>query len=180
VHAGFDLPMHMLDIEDSLINDIKASGRTIQHSYNDEYDANMPEGRGPRMQKSDELFKKMMALGMPLPFGSGSQGVFANQLSQPRVAGKQANIFTTYAKLGLAPDKVLKTAMMDAANVLNYDWNTKVGSIEKGKWADICAVAGDPLKDVSEMERVRFVMKGGTLVRNDLVPAPRPSSAGAR
>jgi len=43
-----------------------------------------------------------------------------------------------------------------------------VGSIEKGKFADIIAVSGNPLTDVTEMERVKFVMKGGLVVRNEL------------
>jgi imidazolonepropionase-like amidohydrolase len=42
-----------------------------------------------------------------------------------------------------------------------------VGSIEKGKFADIIAVSGNPLQDVTEMERVKFVMKGGSIVRNE-------------
>jgi len=45
-----------------------------------------------------------------------------------------------------------------------------VGSIEKGKYADIIAVSGDPIADLHEMERVKFVMKGGMVIRNDLVP----------
>jgi imidazolonepropionase-like amidohydrolase len=49
----------------------------------------------------------------------------------------------------------------------------QVGSIEKGKFADIIAVAGNPTVDVTEMERVRFVMKGGVVIRNDLAAAPR-------
>ena len=51
---------------------------------------------------------------------------------------------------------------------MNYDWTDRVGSIEKGKFADLIAVAGDPLADVTEMQRVKFVMKGGVVVRNDL------------
>jgi imidazolonepropionase-like amidohydrolase len=43
-----------------------------------------------------------------------------------------------------------------------------VGSVEKGKFADIIAVSGDPLTDITEMERVKFVMKGGMVFRNDL------------
>jgi imidazolonepropionase-like amidohydrolase len=50
--------------------------------------------------------------------------------------------------------------------MLNYDWEKHIGSIEKGKFADIIAVAGNPLNDLSEMERVRFVMKGGAVIRN--------------
>jgi imidazolonepropionase-like amidohydrolase len=52
--------------------------------------------------------------------------------------------------------------------VLNYGWSDRVGSLEKGKYADVIAVIGDPLADVSEMERVKFVMKGGQVVRNEL------------
>ncbi len=52
--------------------------------------------------------------------------------------------------------------------MLNYAWENHIGSIEKGKFADIIAVAGNPLEDVAEMERVRFVMKGGLVVRNAL------------
>jgi len=51
--------------------------------------------------------------------------------------------------------------------MLNYHWEQHIGSIEKGKFADIIAVAGNPLMDVSEMQRVRFVMKGGLVIRNE-------------
>jgi len=47
-------------------------------------------------------------------------------------------------------------------------WESKIGSLERGKFADVVAVCGDPLSDITEMERVKFVMKGGQVVRNDL------------
>ena len=47
-------------------------------------------------------------------------------------------------------------------------WSDRVGSVEKGKLADLVAVVGDPLKDITEMERVRFVMKGGVVYRDEL------------
>ena len=65
---------------------------------------------------------------------------------------------------------------MTEANVLNYNWANRVGSLEKGKFGDVIAVAGNPLTDVREMERVKFVMKGGVVVKNDLAPRP-PSTA---
>ena len=46
-------------------------------------------------------------------------------------------------------------------------WSSKVGSVQNGRFADIIAVDGDPLADISALERVRFVMKGGKVVRND-------------
>ena len=60
--------------------------------------------------------------------------------------------------------------------MLNYNWVEQIGSVEKGKFADLIAVAGNPLTDVTEMQRVRFVMKGGLVVRNDL--ADRRPAAG--
>jgi imidazolonepropionase-like amidohydrolase len=51
---------------------------------------------------------------------------------------------------------------------LVHGWQDRVGAVEPGKLADLIAVAGDPLADISELERVRFVMKGGEVIRNDL------------
>jgi len=51
--------------------------------------------------------------------------------------------------------------------MLNYGWERDIGSIEKGKYADIIAVSGNPLDNVAEMEKVRFVMKGGEVVKNE-------------
>jgi len=72
----------------------------------------------------------------------------------------------------MGPVKALQTAFLQAARLLNYDMENQIGSIEKGKLADVIAVSGDPTVDVTEMERVKFVMKGGMVIRNDLV-APR-------
>ena len=47
-------------------------------------------------------------------------------------------------------------------------WQDRVGTIENGKYADIIAVAGNPMADITELERVKFVMKGGVIVQNDL------------
>jgi imidazolonepropionase-like amidohydrolase len=47
-------------------------------------------------------------------------------------------------------------------------WQDNIGSIEKGKYADLIAVSGDPLADITELQRVKFVMKAGKIIKNDL------------
>jgi imidazolonepropionase-like amidohydrolase len=68
----------------------------------------------------------------------------------------------------LTPARVLQAGTMTNAQMLG--WQDRIGSIEKGKYADIIAVPGDPLADITELERVRFVMKGGRIIRNDVLP----------
>jgi imidazolonepropionase-like amidohydrolase len=60
--------------------------------------------------------------------------------------------------------EAIKAATVNAADLLG--WSDRVGSIAPGKFADIIAVEGDPLKDISEMERVKFVMKGGVVYKS--------------
>ena len=80
-----------------------------------------------------------------------------------------ADQFPYFVKWGMKPAPALQTAFLTAASVLNYNWSDRIGSIEKGKFADLIAVSGDPLADITEMQRVKFVMKGGVVVRNDLL-----------
>jgi imidazolonepropionase-like amidohydrolase len=79
--------------------------------------------------------------------------------------GLNAHEFAVMVKLGLTPLQAIQAATVNAADLLG--WPAKVGSLEPGAWADIVAVDGDPLKDVTTLERVKFVMKGGEVVRNE-------------
>ncbi len=67
---------------------------------------------------------------------------------------------------GMPPLDVIRAITVNAAEMLG--WQDRIGSIEPGKFADLVAVAGDPIADITELERVRFVMKDGQVVRNDL------------
>jgi imidazolonepropionase-like amidohydrolase len=78
--------------------------------------------------------------------------------------GLNAHEFPVMVKLGLTPLQAIQSATVNDADLLG--WSDKVGTIEPGKFADIVAVDGDPLADVTTLERVKFVMKGGEVVRN--------------
>jgi imidazolonepropionase-like amidohydrolase len=79
--------------------------------------------------------------------------------------GLNAHEFAVMVKLGLTPLQAIQSATINDADLLG--WSDKVGTIEPGKWADIIAVDGDPLADVTTLERVKFVMKGGDVVKNE-------------
>ena len=61
---------------------------------------------------------------------------------------------------------VIRAITTNAAEMLG--WRDRIGSVEPGKFADLIAVAGDPIADITELERVRFVMKGGNVIKNEL------------
>jgi imidazolonepropionase-like amidohydrolase len=67
---------------------------------------------------------------------------------------------------GMTSLDVIRAITNNAAEMLG--WQDRIGAVEPGKFGNLVAVAGDPIADITELERVRFVMKGGQVVRNDL------------
>ena len=83
-------------------------------------------------------------------------------------------MFPIFVKWGASPVYTLRMATTVNAEIIHKA--DSLGTIEKGKFADIIAVGGDPLTDITEMQRVKFVMKGGAVVRNDLAAGAMMSS----
>jgi imidazolonepropionase-like amidohydrolase len=81
-------------------------------------------------------------------------------------AENQAKEFTYMVRYGMTPMQAIQSATIAAADLLERPGD--LGAIEPGKFADIVAVSGDPLRDITELERVRFVMKGGEIFRNEI------------
>jgi len=73
-------------------------------------------------------------------------------------------MFRAYLASGMSPIEIIRAATVNNAALLAGE-NAPFGSIEKGKLADLIAVPGDPLKDITALEKVSFVMKGGVVVR---------------
>jgi imidazolonepropionase-like amidohydrolase len=186
INAGVDLSMHVTELykDESLVNALLQKKLPIMITIDDLVGLDAGDKRLlaklglsgdkaiTRVGMAELTFKKLLKAGVPLVFGSGAvagDGAFPH--------GKQADQFAWMVKWGMTPVQALQSAFIPAATVLNYNWVNRVGSLEKGKFADIIAVAGNPLVDVTEMERVKFVMKGGVVVRNDLTSRPAPSTA---
>ena len=128
--------------------------------YMDDNDAKSTGGK----YRMTAIFEKAVTLagttpGMRIMLGSGVDGsTYAH--------GTQALDFEALVKRAkLSPVRALQAATIVNAEAIG--WADRVGTLEKGKYADVIAVAGDPLADITEMQRVQFVMKGGRVVRND-------------
>lgn len=102
-------------------------------------------------------FRKAVKAGLKIPFATDA-GVFAH--------GRNAKEFALRVREGEPPMSAILGATQYAAEAMG--WSDRVGTLEAGKFADIIAVSGDPLKDITELERVTFVMKGGVVYRNDV------------
>ncbi|OLD96193.1 MAG: Xaa-Pro dipeptidase [Gemmatimonadetes bacterium 13_1_20CM_4_69_16] len=108
-----------------------------------------------RLQR--ENFKKAVQAGVKIAFGTDA-GVYPH--------GWNAKQFAHMVRWGLTPMQAIQAATVNAADLLG--WADRVGAIEPGKFADLIAVMGDPLQDVTVLEHVGFVMKGGAVVKDSL------------
>jgi len=166
INAGVDAPNHLLGLDDDGVKALLAQKLPYVPTVDDlialdKGDLAATGGRNSRLRMLEKAVRLAVAAGVPIVFGSGAT-------SERIPHGRQADQFAYYAKWGLGPVRALQTAYLPAARMLNYDWENHIGSIEKDKFADIIAVLGNPTLDVTEMERVKFVMKGGMVIRNDV------------
>lgn len=174
---------------EGLKNAITAGSDTIEHAFGLEpelagamarkglyYDPTLVRYTIPRVEDLDAessggryhmipIFEKAVTRAVSTPglkilMGSGVDGAWYAH-------GTQALDFEALVhRAGLPPSRALQ-----AATVINADmmgWEDRVGSVDPGKYADLIAVSGDPLADITELQRVKFVMKGGKIIRNDV------------
>ena len=117
------------------------------------------EGATRFAQASSARLMRAVRAGVKVAFGSDEY------YDTPGRTRGQASLLTlqAYQEAGMSPLEVLRAATVNSATLLG--WGERIGSIETGKLADIIAVDGDPLKDVKDLQRVRFVMKGGEVIK---------------
>ena len=161
LNAGVESIEHGVDLTDSDIKMMVDKGiylvPTLYHYQLDrEHDLKKYGGHSVA-EVSERSFPRAVAAGVKIAFGSGA-GPFPH--------GSQTKEFGYMVKFGMTPVQALRAATSDAALLMG--WQDRVGSLEAGKFADVVAVTGDPTADITELERVKFVMKGGQVFRNEL------------
>jgi imidazolonepropionase-like amidohydrolase len=165
--AGVDSVEHGHLMNDAAIATLKKNGTYLVptlylldwHREHAE-EAHLPDYAKKKMdlvaQTAKANAKKAFELGVKIGMGTDA-AVYPHGLNAHEIA--------VYVSLGMSPLQAIQTATINDADLLG--WSDKVGTLEPGKWADIVAVDGDPLQDVTTLQHVKFVMKGGEVVKND-------------
>jgi imidazolonepropionase-like amidohydrolase len=161
LRAGVDTIEHGDGFTDALLDEAAKKGvywvPTIMVG------AYVAPGRGgnwPRMVDLEKAaFQKALKKNIKIALGTDAGGFDWKQLNE-------AEEFVYYANYGMTPMQAIRAGTVVPAELLG--WSDKVGTVEAGKWADIVAVSGDPLKDITELKRVKFVMKAGTVYKNEV------------
>ncbi len=110
--------------------------------------------------------RDLEAKAFPIALRKGVKIVYGTDVGGYAWTENQAKEFAYMVRYGMTPMQAIQSATIVAADLLERP--NDMGAIEPGKYADIIAVAADPLRDITELERVQFVMKGGAVFRNDL------------
>ena len=165
--AGVDSIEHGHLMDDAAIATLKKNGTYLVPTvFLGEYmEKNMDRSDVPEFSKQKmrdviaamrQNIAKAIAANVKIAFGTDA-AVYPH--------GLNAGEFHVYVNLGMTPLTAIQTATINAADLLG--WSKRIGTLEPGKFADIIAVDGDPTKDVTILEHVKFVMKGGTVQKND-------------
>jgi imidazolonepropionase-like amidohydrolase len=167
IKAGIRAGVHTVD-HGSMMDDEAVDLLRTHHAYfvptlytseSIAIDPTVPEAEKIRSkevaQLKDKSFQLVLKAGLPVGFATDAAVV-------PH--GQNAREFAYRVRLGQQPIAAIRSATRTAAEIMG--WSDRVGTIEAGKFADIIAVGGDPLRDITELERVAFVMKGGVIYKD--------------
>jgi imidazolonepropionase-like amidohydrolase len=162
--GGCDSIEHGLQITDGQVAQMVKQGTwycpTIAVYYTDWASPDTDAGKRDRLRASvhEESFRKAMKAGVKIVFGTDIGGIPWNQ--------PIAQEFPQMTKLGMTPADALRSATSRAAEML--DMSGQIGVVAPGAYADVIAVGGDPLQNIEELGRVRFVMKDGQVFKNEV------------
>jgi imidazolonepropionase-like amidohydrolase len=162
IDAGVASIEHGIQLDDEAIKKMVAHGTYLVPTLYvyagalETIDLKKSGGKTTRVILHEASFRKALAAGVKIAFGTDA-GPFPH--------GTQAIEFEWMTRYGMSSLAAIRSATINAADLM--DWGDQIGAIEPGKFADIIAVTGDPVADIKQLEQVKFVMKGGTIVKND-------------
>jgi imidazolonepropionase-like amidohydrolase len=163
--GGCDSIEHGLEITDAQIAQMQRQGTwycpTLTPYYGDWADADTPKGKRDRARAAvhEISFKKALQAHLKIVFGTDIGGIpWTEPIAQE---------FDRMVKLGMSPMDAIQSATSRSAEML--DMKGEIGTIAPGAFAEVIAVSGDPLKNIGELEHVRFVMHNGSVFKNELV-----------
>jgi imidazolonepropionase-like amidohydrolase len=162
--GGCDSIEHGLEISDAQIAQMAKQGTwycpTLAPYYYDWAPENTAAGKRDRKRAEvhGASVEKAVKAGIKIVYGTDLGGI---EWTEP-----MAQEFPYLLQFGLKPMQAIRAATSSAAEML--DEKGELGVVAAGAYADIIAVNGDPLKDVKELAKVRFVMKGGSVFKNEL------------
>ena len=165
--GGCDSIEHGLLLDDAAIAQMKRQGTwycpTLSVYYTDWSPEDTPDGKRDRARAADheQSFKKAVQAGLKIVFGTDIGGIPWTEPIAPE--------FGLMTKFGMSPMEAIRSATVRPAEML--DMQEEIGVIAPGAYADIIAVRGNPLKDISELGRVSFVMKSGKVFAGGTVAA---------
>lgn len=162
IEAGIDSAQHVVFATDAQLTRMKEKGISAGMTFFDmskDHSEDMKKFGNSCWSMVQKGFQNNYKAGVKIGLSSGNQ---ADSTGFPH--GIQAAMLEYHVKLGATPADALRMATLNNAEIIG--WADRVGSIERGKFADLIAVSGDPLRDITEMQRVKFVMKGGDIVRS--------------
>jgi imidazolonepropionase-like amidohydrolase len=117
-------------------------------------------------QRYDQLVQRVLESGVKFAAGSDMCWFHSGKTRGEASIAALVNLRAA----GMSSLETIRAITSNAAEMLG--WQDRIGAIEPGKFADLIAVAGDPVADITELEHVRFVMKGGEVIRNGVAPLP--------
>ena len=159
IEAGCDSLELGIDIDPASVRTIVDRGLFMTFALTINKNASRQSVR--EIQKAS--FQRALKAGAKIVFAVNATGAHGKQAGPYH--GEEAVEFATMVEYGMTPLQAIRSATSVGAD--NIGWRDRVGSIERGKLADFVAVSGNPANDVTELERVKFVMKGGQVFRND-------------
>ncbi len=118
-------------------------------------------------QRYDQLVQRVLKSGVKFAAGSDMCWFYTGKTRGEASIAALVNLRAA----GMSSLETIRAITSNAAEMLG--WQDRIGSIEPGKFADLIAVSGDPVADITELEHVRFVMKGGEVIRNSVAPLPQ-------